>query len=67
MQFLESASRASNSIYIVEQTPGDFSYLFHDEASLRRNRALVDKTLWKCWSLHMGEIKGITGPSSPGK
>ena len=58
-QFLESASRAPNSIYIVEQTAGDFSYLFHDETSLTRNRAMVDKALWECWTRLMGESDDI--------
>jgi hypothetical protein len=62
-QFLESASRAPNSIYIVEQTAGDFSYLFHDETSLTRNRAMVDKALWECWTRLMGESDEIKSPA----
>ena len=62
-QFLESASRTPNSIYIVEQTAGDFSYLFHDEASLQRNRRLVDQALWECWTRLMGESDEIKSPA----
>ena len=62
-QFVESISRAPNSIYIVEQTAGDFSYLFHDEASLQRNRRLVDQALWECWTRLMGESDEIKNPA----
>ena len=60
---MESVSRAPNSIYIVDQTAGDFSYLFHDEASLKRNRRLVDQALWECWTRLMEVTDEIKGPA----
>ena len=62
-QFMESASRAPNSIYIVKQTAGNFSYLFHDETSLTRNRAMVDQALWECWTRLMGASDEIKSPA----